>query len=748
MIEFPPSGGPVLNIRFHLMNEITRNNTIKVMKKILSTLLSIFLLGIMGMSATVYTHTIGKSDFHDGKSQQTANMTGVNWTLNMQNSTYIGTGSITSKGIQLGKSKQAFSTATLTTSEIPGTIKGITINTSGASKIDATVSVKVNGVSLGTEQKITSSAADYTFTGAQSGTIEILWTNNSYNPSNGQGKAIYLKSITVEYEESASSNKVATPEVTPVSGTYNYGTEVTITCATPGAKISYILNLGGGVVTKNDYTAPFQLTRDCSLSVTAEKEGMTPSETVNVTYTVKVPAKYGFKKNITSYKRYILVADYNEVAKALTADKTYGYLYSEKNDPVEGYISLSDNAWAFQITTDETGVGQISDSENRFYYMTDQYDSFQVNPKNATPVDADFRWKYEPQADGTVKITHIATGKWIQYNNEKHQFGAYNTEIGTLPKLYEEGATADTPIVESVVFNPAGGVIDRGSQVTITCATPDVTIKYAVKLAVGGDGTPKIYEGPITVDENCTISAYAEKAGMENCPTIFAEYTVKSANPLQATFNFTNPETLNPGVNRNDILPQVGYNITEPFINNGIQVKFTNGTTPTRFWDSTTPHVRLYQNGSIEISCIEKEISIEKITITGNTYTSETYLTPNVGTYTNGTWGIEWDPTLPEKEKHIFTVTFAKTGKTAEIESIDVLKKVATGVEDSKISVVSIIGTEDGVEIAGVEGNVEVYNVYGQQVANEYVNGNATIATPAGIMIVKAGETIAKVLVK
>lgn len=696
------------------------------MKKILFTLLSVFLLGAMGMSAEVITVDMNAQGYvHEQNITEPLVCGNVTLTFtNGSTPTRFWTDAV-----------RMYGGATMTITPAEG--KKIT-------SIAFTTGSKAGKISVNAGTLTGSGKANPTWAGKESSLVLTC--------DNVKKNQFHIKQIEITLEAGGvtppPTNKVATPKVTPVSGTYNYGTEVTITCATPGAKISYILNLGGGVVTKNDYTAPFQLTRDCSLSVTAEKEGMTPSETVNVTYTVKVPAKYGFKKNITSYKRYILVADYNEVAKALTADKTYGYLYSEKNDPVEGYISLSDNAWAFQITTDETGVGQISDSENRFYYMTDQYDSFQVNPKNATPVDADFRWKYEPQADGTVKITHIATGKWIQYNNEKHQFGAYNTEIGTLPKLYEEGATADTPIVESVVFNPAGGVIDRGSQVTITCATPDVTIKYAVKLAVGGDGTPKIYEGPITVDENCTISAYAEKAGMENCPTIFAEYTVKSANPLQATFNFTNPETLNPGVNRNDILPQVGYNITEPFINNGIQVKFTNGTTPTRFWDSTTPHVRLYQNGSIEISCIEKEISIEKITITGNTYTSETYLTPNVGTYTNGTWGIEWDPTLPEKEKHIFTVTFAKTGKTAEIESIDVLKKVATGVEDSKISVVSIIGTEDGVEIAGVEGNVEVYNVYGQQVANEYVNGNATIATPAGIMIVKAGETIAKVLVK
>jgi hypothetical protein len=84
----------------------------------------------------------------------------------------------------------------LTGSTIPGTITNVVVNTSGESSVNATVAVSVGGTGFtcggNSTASLTSSAADYTFTGSYSGDVVLTWTNSS-------DKAIYIKSITVTY---------------------------------------------------------------------------------------------------------------------------------------------------------------------------------------------------------------------------------------------------------------------------------------------------------------------------------------------------------------------------------------------------------------------------------------------------------------------------------------------------------------------------------------------------------------------
>ena len=97
------------------------------------------------------------------------------------------------KGIHYGTSKNAVSYLTLSSSGIVGTITSIKVNASGASGTSATVNITVGNSDFGSEQSLTSSAADYTFTGSASGTIVVSIKQSSAK------KALYCKSITVTY---------------------------------------------------------------------------------------------------------------------------------------------------------------------------------------------------------------------------------------------------------------------------------------------------------------------------------------------------------------------------------------------------------------------------------------------------------------------------------------------------------------------------------------------------------------------
>ena len=160
-----------------------------------------------------YTHTITSKTWDANGAKTLSN---ISWTLS-NNGDYYGYDG--TKGQQVGSGSKPAKSMTLTTSGFASASKitSVTINTSGASDTNAKVSVKVGGTSYScnanTTPAISTTATDYKFTGNNTGEIVISWSQTS-------SKAIYFKSITVEY-----SNTTTTPDVTTYS---NY---VTNCCA-------------------------------------------------------------------------------------------------------------------------------------------------------------------------------------------------------------------------------------------------------------------------------------------------------------------------------------------------------------------------------------------------------------------------------------------------------------------------------------------------------------------------------------
>lgn len=141
------------------------------------------------------------------------------------------------KGIHYGTSSGAVQYIQLATSDIEGTITKVVVNASTASGVSATASVTIGGDAFGGDaQSLSTSAAEYTFTGSASGEIVVLVTK----PSSAT-KAIYVKSIVVYY--------IPAPQKTPAGLAYD------------DADLSNLVKLGAG------FTAP-TLTNPNSLSVT------------------------------------------------------------------------------------------------------------------------------------------------------------------------------------------------------------------------------------------------------------------------------------------------------------------------------------------------------------------------------------------------------------------------------------------------------------------------------------------------
>ena len=124
--------------------------------------------------------------------------TAGDWTLDEKLWTMSGTddgspffGYDATKGQQFGSGTHPFSDVSLQSSAFSGTIDSVTVYTSGANSINATVQVSVGGTAYGSAKTITNTNTAYKFDlGGKSGTISIDYVNSS-------SKAIYIKEIVV-----------------------------------------------------------------------------------------------------------------------------------------------------------------------------------------------------------------------------------------------------------------------------------------------------------------------------------------------------------------------------------------------------------------------------------------------------------------------------------------------------------------------------------------------------------------------
>jgi len=91
------------------------------------------------------------------------------------------------------------------------------------------------------------------------------------------------------------------------------------------------------------------------------------------------------------------------------------------------------------------------------------------------------------------------------------------------PDHYNSGETPDPDAPDVPVFSPAGGAVEAGTVVTITCATEGAVIRYSLN---GGSEQRETSPVTVTIDEATSITAYAEKDDLSSAAA-YAEYTIR-----------------------------------------------------------------------------------------------------------------------------------------------------------------------------------------------------------------------------
>ncbi len=250
------------------------------------------------MAQETYSYTFKSGDLKE-TTPKTYTFDKVEWNVSGKIA-YIGwDANDSSKGIQLASKKKNDTDATFSTTNIPGTITSVKVNSSVASSGKAIISVKVGGKSWGTQTNTATTATSFDFTGTGNGEISIELKNQA-------AKALYIKSITVEY---TTGNVISAPTITPTSQEFSKPFTATIS-PVEGATIYYTI----------DESDP--------RTSTTRLEYTTGVEIPAATTTLKACAVKGEATSLVSSATYTFVPIYENIAdlKAVAVDGEKYYI--------------------------------------------------------------------------------------------------------------------------------------------------------------------------------------------------------------------------------------------------------------------------------------------------------------------------------------------------------------------------------------------------------------------------------------
>lgn len=202
------------------------------------------------------------------------------WVASIAANTFETSGS--KRGVQFGAAKGAF---TLTTKVSFSKVKKVSVLLSSNENVN-TVSLKVGDTSVGSVvsiEKKNNYSVEWTAESPQNGIVELSF--------NDKKRSIYIKSISITYEEVAET-KCATPTFNlTADATYTDVQDLVITSTTEGAQIEYKIEgdkLTAPITGKQASPATVHLTANDTYMVTATatKEGLDASESAVLMFTI------------------------------------------------------------------------------------------------------------------------------------------------------------------------------------------------------------------------------------------------------------------------------------------------------------------------------------------------------------------------------------------------------------------------------------------------------------------------------
>ena len=342
------------------------------------------------------------------------------------------------------------------------------------------------------------------------------------------------------------SQIVATPEISPLAGSYNDQVEITITCATDGATIYYTIDGNDPTTASAVYSGPFTLTADATVKAYATKADMDDSAIASAVYTIveigdiptgMIISEYiegsGSNKVIEIYNGtgaeadltpYAIKTAFNGGDWGTTLDLN-GTLAAEA---VFVIANSSADAAILALADATSGVANFNGDDAVGLF----YNEIAIDMIGVLGTDPGSEWDVAGGAGTTANYTLVrkttvteGTTDWALSagtDETSSQWNIYPQD--TIDYLGSYGVEP-TPTVATPEFTPAAGSYNDQVLVTITSATDGATIYYTLD---GTDPTTasSVYSSEITITETTTVKAFATKADYDDSAIASAEYTI------------------------------------------------------------------------------------------------------------------------------------------------------------------------------------------------------------------------------
>ena len=359
--------------------------------------------------------------------------------------------------------------------------------------------------------------------------------------------------------ETAAKQQVETPTANVADGAeIEVGTEIKFECKTEGATIYY--KTAG--TEYQAYTGPISASHNETYTVKATKDGMEDSKELVVSVDVfEWVNKYVKADTIATGDQVVI---YNAGNGYAVAGEMLGSYYLKPAAATVAENALTADSFdklVWTVTKNEDGTYSFKQGTDTTLTMGTNNGKFNLN------LTGDGAVKWDVETCNAENASYYMSGNgltgqygkvYMEYYAKYTEFSAYCTSTDRLTekdfgmtfyKLTREknfiGGLVPPPTptqkVATPTASPATGEVEKGTNVTFSCATEGATILIATDGTTFNEGTEA------TVNEDVTFTDKATKAGMDDSDEATFTYTVRKEDGEDKLGKLTSADQLTDG---------------------------------------------------------------------------------------------------------------------------------------------------------------------------------------------------------
>ena len=446
----------------------------------------------------------------------------------------------------------------------------LTVDTDGVVMTDAkgtSIAPKggnTNGIQSGNYKWAASFASGkFTFAGTGDDTVTLASNKGNGNKfrayKNSTVNGGYPHEFTLYKLTETQKQQVETPTANVENGAeIEVGTEIKFECKTEGATIYY--KTAG--TEYQAYTGPISASHNETYTVKATKDGMEDSKELVVSVDVfEWVNKYVKADTIATGDQVVI---YNAGNGYAVAGEMLGSYYLKPAAATVAENALTADSFdklVWTVTKNEDGTYSFKQGTDTTLTMGTNNGKFNLN------LTGDGAVKWDVETCNAENASYYMSGNgltgqygkvYMEYYAKYTEFSAYCTSTDRLTekdfgmtfyKLTREknfiGGLVPPPTptqkVATPTASPATGEVEKGTNVTFSCATEGATILIATDGTTFNEGTEA------TVNEDVTFTVKATKAGMDDSDEATFTYTVRKEDGEDKLGKLTSADQLTDG---------------------------------------------------------------------------------------------------------------------------------------------------------------------------------------------------------